>query len=138
MKKGNSTALVRRTSSLPALLGRELPKYFTREEVHQILEATKNERDKLMLTLLWQTGLRVSELLSLKPALLHKSVTKAVLSPSLPHLSKHLLLLPSNSPPYNSSHLQHPVQNPYPHPYLTFPSFPTPCPYPIAKYPLQP
>ena len=39
-----------------------------------------------MLTLLWQTGLRVSELLSLKPALLHKSVTKAVLSPSLPHL----------------------------------------------------
>jgi KaiC domain protein len=36
------------------------------------------------------------------------------------------------------SHLHHPVQNPYPHPYLTFPSFPTPCPYPIAKYPLQP
>ena len=35
-------------------------------------------------------------------------------------------------------HLHHPVQNPYPHPYLTFPSFPTPCPYPIAKYPLQP
>jgi hypothetical protein len=35
-------------------------------------------------------------------------------------------------------HLHHPVQNPYPHPYLTFPPFPTPCPYPIAKYPLQP
>ncbi len=68
MGKKNSTALARRTSSLPALLGRELPKYFTREEVHRILEATENERDKLMLNLMWQTGLRVSELLSLKPS----------------------------------------------------------------------
>ncbi len=61
-------ALARRTQSLPALLGRELPKYFTAEEVHHILAATENERDKLMLNLMWQTGLRVSELLALTPS----------------------------------------------------------------------
>jgi hypothetical protein len=34
---------------------------------------------------------------------------KPFFPPSLPHLSKHLFLLPSNSPPYNSSHLPSPT-----------------------------
>ncbi|MFA0770676.1 MAG: hypothetical protein REDVDVYQ_001188 [Candidatus Fervidibacter sp.] len=74
-------------------------------------------------------------------ALLHKSVTKAVLSPPrfliCPNTYSFSLLTPHHTT-HLISHLHHPVQNPYPHPYLTFPSFPTPCPYPIAKYPLQP
>ena len=68
-------------------------------------------------------------------ALLHKSVTKAVLSPSLPHLSKHLLLLPSNSPPYNSSHLPSPsscsksISSPLSH----FPFLPNSLPLPYRQ-----
>ncbi len=50
---------------LIALADGELPAYFTREEVDRILGQVEG-RDKLFLSLLWQTGLRVSEALALE------------------------------------------------------------------------
>ena len=43
------TKKVLRTSSLPALLGRELPKYFTRDEVREIIKEASNQRDRLII-----------------------------------------------------------------------------------------
>ena len=41
-------------------------KYLTEEEVVDVLDSTKNPRDYLMLRLLYQTGMRVSELANAK------------------------------------------------------------------------
>ncbi len=46
--------------------GRPLPKYFLIDEVHAILAHTNNDRDHLIINMLWQTGARVSELLLIK------------------------------------------------------------------------
>lgn len=46
----------------------DLPKYYTREEVGRLLEACRRDRDRLILGVMWQTGVRVSELLSLTAA----------------------------------------------------------------------
>ena len=45
---------------------RRLPYYLTPEEAHLIIDATETERDRLFLTLLWQTGARVSEAIAIK------------------------------------------------------------------------
>jgi integrase len=37
-------------------LSRRLPYYLTIEEVHQLIDATDNERDRLFLRVLWETG----------------------------------------------------------------------------------
>ena len=42
--------------------------YLTEEEVRQLIEACKRERDKLLIMVLFQTGLRISEALALTPA----------------------------------------------------------------------
>ena len=47
-------------------LSRRLPYYLTPEEVHQLIEAAENPRDHLLLTLLWETGLRVSEAIRIR------------------------------------------------------------------------
>jgi len=55
------------TRSINQLLSRELPKYFTREEIHRILDQAKDSpRDHLFLNLLWHTGARISELLQVR------------------------------------------------------------------------
>ena len=46
-------------------LSRRLPYYLTPEEAHQLINASDNERDRLFLRLLWETGVRVSEAVSL-------------------------------------------------------------------------
>ena len=43
-------------------IARSLPKTMTVDEVSRLLNATKNERDRLIVTLLYSTGVRVSEL----------------------------------------------------------------------------
>lgn len=60
------TALARvpRDRDLIALGDGELPAYFTKEEVERILRQVEG-RDRLFLSLLWQTGARVSEALAL-------------------------------------------------------------------------
>ena len=45
-------------------------RYLVEEEVKRLCGACKKERDRLLILLLFQTGLRVSEALSLTPALI--------------------------------------------------------------------
>ena len=42
--------------------------YLTPEEAHQLVDAAENERDHLFLRLLWETGVRVSEAIRIKPS----------------------------------------------------------------------
>jgi len=42
--------------------------YLTEDEINQLIEGCKKERDRLLILLLFQTGLRISEALSLTPA----------------------------------------------------------------------
>lgn len=44
----------------------ELPRYLTPEEVEAMINAAKSARDKLVVSLLYSTGMRVSELVSVK------------------------------------------------------------------------
>ncbi len=44
--------------------------YLTEDEINQLVEGCKKERDRLLILLLFQTGLRISEALSLTPALI--------------------------------------------------------------------
>ena len=47
-------------------LSRRLPYYLTPEEAHQLIDAAENERDRLFLRLLWETGARVSEAIAVR------------------------------------------------------------------------
>ena len=47
-------------------LSRRLPYYLTPEEAHQLFDAAENERDHLLLRLLWETGVRISEAIRIK------------------------------------------------------------------------
>jgi integrase/recombinase XerD len=61
-----SNALVQRKMALSKV---NLPvSYLTEEEIRQLVDACKKERDRLLITLLFQTGVRISEALSLTPA----------------------------------------------------------------------
>ena len=44
--------------------------YLTEDEINRLVEGCKKERDRLLILLLFQTGLRISEALSLTPALI--------------------------------------------------------------------
>ena len=59
-------ALVQRKMALSKV---NLPvNYLTEEEIRQLVDACKKERDRLLITLLFQTGVRISEALALTPA----------------------------------------------------------------------
>lgn len=61
-----NNALVQRKMALNKV---NLPvSYLTEEDIRQLVEACKKERDKLLITLLFQTGVRISEALTLTPA----------------------------------------------------------------------
>jgi integrase/recombinase XerD len=60
-----SRALASVPRSLAAIASADLPKYLTRDEVARLLVAAGRARDRLMLRAMWETGVRVSELLSL-------------------------------------------------------------------------
>ena len=50
-------------------LSRRLPYYLAPQEAHQLIDAPtiiKNERDRLFIRLLWETGVRVSEAIRLR------------------------------------------------------------------------
>lgn len=48
------------------IINKDLPPYFTPEEVHRILDLCDKKRDHLLLNFLWQTGARVSEIIPVK------------------------------------------------------------------------
>ena len=61
-----SNALVQRKMALSRV---NLPvRYLTEEEIRQLVEACKKERDRLLIMVLFQTGVRISEALALTPA----------------------------------------------------------------------
>lgn len=70
---------VRRGASLQSVLTRELPKYLAAGEVRVVIDRARTPRDRLLMEVLWQTGVRVSELLALTPASVdfHASVLRA-------------------------------------------------------------
>ena len=63
-----SNALVQRKMALNKA---HLPvRYLSEEEIRLLIEVCKRERDKLLILVLFQTGLRISEALALTPALI--------------------------------------------------------------------
>ena len=61
-----NNALVQRKMALNRV---NLPvSYLTEEDIRQLVEACRKERDRLLITLLFQTGVRISEALALTPA----------------------------------------------------------------------
>jgi integrase/recombinase XerD len=44
---------------------RELPKYWTREYIHERLDLIQNPKHKMLATFLWMTGCRISEVIGL-------------------------------------------------------------------------
>ena len=63
--KSTSSVTLARTQ-LNRQLSRKLPYYLTPEEAHQLIDAAENERDRLFLRLLWETGVRVSEAIAIR------------------------------------------------------------------------
>ncbi len=49
-------------------ISRRLPYYLTPDEAHQLIDAADNERDRLFLRTLWETGARVSEAIRIRLA----------------------------------------------------------------------
>lgn len=45
---------------------KEIPKYWDREEINQLLDGVKNYKHKMLLQFLWLSGVRISEAISLK------------------------------------------------------------------------
>jgi len=63
----SSSALASAPRALARLVDAQLPKYFTKDEVARLLAAATTSRDRLILRAMWETGVRVSELLALTP-----------------------------------------------------------------------
>ena len=58
-QRGPEIALAR--ARVSRHLSRHLPYYLTPEEAHGLVDATENDRDRMLLRLLWETGVRISE-----------------------------------------------------------------------------
>ena len=57
--------VVRCRKEVAILLSAELPKYFVKPEIDRILgEARNNDKNYLLISILWQTGARISEILN--------------------------------------------------------------------------
>ena len=58
-RPGSSVTLAR--AHVSRHLSRSLPYYLTPDEARALIDAAENDRDRLFLRLLWETGVRVSE-----------------------------------------------------------------------------
>jgi site-specific recombinase XerD len=78
----------------PFYLGnKKLPKYWTADEVRRIIAVTHDDRYRLLFELLWRTGMRVSEALSLTPS--HFDFyTKVVVVPTLKRRGRPTRIIP--------------------------------------------
>ena len=61
-------ALTLAKSQVSKQLSRRLPYYLTPDEVHRLMEAADTERDRLLMRVLWETGVRISEAIAVKLA----------------------------------------------------------------------
>lgn len=64
----NKNAMTVHSRSLPAILSRGVPKYLTPDEARLVIAEGKTVRNTLLLEVLFQTGLRISEALVLTPS----------------------------------------------------------------------
>ncbi len=53
-------------------LSRRLPYHLIPDEAHRLIDAAENERDRLLLRLLWETGVRVSEAIAVQLGDVHR------------------------------------------------------------------
>jgi integrase len=67
MPQESSSALAVVPRSIAGVARAELPKYLTRDQVQAALAACDRPRDRLILRVLWETGVRVSEFVALRP-----------------------------------------------------------------------
>lgn len=65
MSRESSSALIVVPRSIAAVVRKDLPKYLTCEQVVALIGACLRPRDRLILRVFWETGVRVSELTSL-------------------------------------------------------------------------
>ena len=94
MAKGKGKAITTFRVQLPkALMSRDLPKYFTRDEMREIIDSTPKDRDRLMLEVMWQTGARISELLMLKWSDVDRHA-RAIRIPTLKRRKPHVRVVP--------------------------------------------
>ena len=64
-RRSNST-IAEAKAQVSRHVSRRLPYYLTGEEAHRLIEATDNERDHLLMRLLWETGVRISEAIAVE------------------------------------------------------------------------
>ena len=64
--KHDRSIMVRAKGLVSNSLSRRLPYYLTPDEVHKLIDAADNERDRLFLRTLWETGARISEAIRIR------------------------------------------------------------------------
>ena len=64
--KRDRSIMVRAKGLVSNSLSRRLPYYLTPDEVHKLIDAADNERDRLFLRTLWETGARISEAIRIR------------------------------------------------------------------------
>ncbi len=66
LAKRTVPAIARAKAQVSRHLSRSLPYYVTPDEAHPVIDACQNQRDCLLMRVLWGTGARVSEAIRLK------------------------------------------------------------------------
>jgi len=70
--------------------------YLTEDDINRLVEGCKKERDRLLIVLLFQTGLRISEALSLTPALIRNFEGRPAMEIMGKGKKKRMVALPVN------------------------------------------
>ncbi|OIO33782.1 MAG: hypothetical protein AUJ70_02560 [Candidatus Omnitrophica bacterium CG1_02_40_15] len=70
--------------------------YLTEDDINQLVTGCKKERDRLLILLLFQTGLRISEALSLTPALIRNFEGRPAMEIMGKGKKKRMVALPVN------------------------------------------
>ena len=61
-----TTKITKARALVSRRLSQRLPYYLTPDEAHALIDATRTERDRLLLRLLWEAGVRISEAITLR------------------------------------------------------------------------
>lgn len=66
VKEPPNRSLVLARAQISRNLSRPLPYYLTPDEVHALISSVEDDRDRLLLTVLWETGTRISEAIAIR------------------------------------------------------------------------